>query len=177
MTDLNEGIRCQGCGMREGKCARIGHSCCAACTHTFDGGATRKFLCFGCNRIITHDTKKLPESGMCRLCSLLKNQGVKVAERPACVPSIEECEQADPPQTEQEERPGLEQVLVSVLPNYHWYVTYTGMAHLWSSAGLSYCGMVRYRPGGASVTDWEPKCKKCAGAWQWQSIQQEPVAS
>lgn len=75
MTDLSEGIQCQGCGTRESVCARDGHSCCAACTHTFDGGATRKFLCFGCNRIITTDKiNSGPPHSMCRLCVLSRQQ-------------------------------------------------------------------------------------------------------
>lgn len=73
-VDLINGVRCQGCGSSEADCAWNGCECCAACTHTFDGGATRKFLCFGCNRIITTEKRPSgPPSSLCRLCAMRKS--------------------------------------------------------------------------------------------------------
>lgn len=41
---------CAGCQQAETKCARIG-GCCDLCTHTFDGGATRGYICADCGTV------------------------------------------------------------------------------------------------------------------------------
>lgn len=46
-----DGPSCVGCGRNEVQCLQRGYECCGACTHTFDGGESRRYLCFGCNRV------------------------------------------------------------------------------------------------------------------------------
>lgn len=176
-TGAIHGVRCQGCGTTESDCAWNGCECCAACTHTFDGGETRKYLCFGCNRIITHHTHKLPETGLCPYCVLRRNAGIPLGERPACVPSPQECEQPLPEPEKPEPtppRPNLVHAMIADDGIHHWYVSYSGMAHLWGAgARMAYCGMVRGPAYGPPSPDWEVKCKRCANAWYWKTERAE----
>jgi hypothetical protein len=64
---------CGGCGRSEAECAREDCECCELCTHTFDGGETRKFICVECRTVqIAASTGQLPVR--CKVCAWYRYQ-------------------------------------------------------------------------------------------------------
>lgn len=143
------GAACPVCNKSEANCANR-YPCCEACQHTFDGtseAGTPDPICESCHKEFDRPKRgRAPKN--CPDCRVEWRKPNKKGQWHFSSKKDERIDLPEPP------------------PEHFWYVSPSGMAHLWKcSDPYSACNLVRIdvKTYTQPVTSWYILCKRCEG--------------